>query len=103
MDAFAIRGRLVTDYADDALRPKCASTFRIKTAAELRGVPLRLHRHQSEAVRVAGSGSNCVLTTGIGAGPRTQGPRHMGEPVVRTSPFGPARTRGSFSCSRAAL
>ncbi|MGO8683537.1 MAG: DEAD/DEAH box helicase [Thermoleophilia bacterium] len=31
-------------------------------------MPLQLHRHQSEAIRVAASGSNYVLTTGTGSG-----------------------------------
>ena len=101
MDAFAIRDRLVTDCADNALHAERKRNFRIETAAEPSSVPLRLRRHQSEAVRVAGSGSNCVLTTGTGAAPKTQGARRMREPVVRIPSFGPARTRGSFSFSRA--
>ena len=118
MDAFAIRDRLVGDYADyvrsfitvkdprmqeyvdgvlaggtlwpepliqlnppfepgeslqdlvtdTALHPECERIFRIKTAADPIGVPMRLHRHQTEAIRIAGSGRNYVLTTGTGSG-----------------------------------
>ena len=118
MDAFAIRDRLVTDYAeyvrsfitvkdrrmeeyvdevlgggtlwpepliqlnpafeageslqdlvaDKALHAECERIFRIKTAADTIGVPLQLHRHQSEAIRIAASGRNYVLTTGTGSG-----------------------------------
>ena len=32
------------------------------------GAPLRLHRHQEEAIRVAATGANYVLTTGTGSG-----------------------------------
>ena len=55
--------------AQDVLHPGCASIFRKdKTADDDRGRPLRLHRHQSEAVRVACSGASYVLTTGTGSG-----------------------------------
>jgi ATP-dependent helicase YprA (DUF1998 family)/very-short-patch-repair endonuclease len=54
--------------ADNALHPECERIFRIKTAADTIGVPMQLHRHQSEAIRIAGSGRNYVLTTGTGSG-----------------------------------
>jgi ATP-dependent helicase YprA (DUF1998 family) len=34
----------------------------------LSGLPLRLHTHQEEAIRVARQGRNYVLTTGTGSG-----------------------------------
>ena len=54
--------------ADNTLHAECERIFRIKTAADSTSVPLRLHRHQSEAIRIAGSGRNYVLTTGTGSG-----------------------------------
>ncbi|MSQ93816.1 MAG: DEAD/DEAH box helicase [Gemmataceae bacterium] len=42
--------------------------FRIKSESDLQGRPLRLHRHQSEAIRVARTGFPYVLTTGTGSG-----------------------------------
>ncbi|MHB1462505.1 MAG: DEAD/DEAH box helicase [Armatimonadota bacterium] len=50
------------------LHEKCKSVFRIKNNEQDAGLPLRLHRHQSEAVRVARNGDNYVLTTGTGSG-----------------------------------
>ena len=49
------------------LHEECRRIFRInKESGE--GQPLRLHRHQEEAVRVARTGANYVLTTGTGSG-----------------------------------
>ena len=49
------------------LHEECRRIFRInKESGE--GQPLRLHRHQEEAVRVARIGANYVLTTGTGSG-----------------------------------
>jgi len=50
------------------LQEGCRRIFRIKSAPDDRGKPLRLHRHQSDAVRVASQGHNYVLTTGTGSG-----------------------------------
>ncbi len=51
------------------LQAECAKVFRIgKTEAGDSGKPLRLHLHQSEAVRVAQTGANYILTTGTGSG-----------------------------------
>ena len=51
------------------LHPTCRDVFRIKKSeADLNGQPLRLHLHQEEAIRVARSGANYVLTTGTGSG-----------------------------------
>lgn len=52
---------------EGVLHEECRRIFRInKESGE--GQPLRLHRHQEEAVRVASTGSNYVLTTGTGSG-----------------------------------
>ncbi len=51
------------------LHPECARVFR-KAKRDTGGVgePLRLHQHQSEAVRTAKTGESYVLTTGTGSG-----------------------------------
>jgi ATP-dependent helicase YprA (DUF1998 family)/very-short-patch-repair endonuclease len=55
--------------AQGVLHQECARLFRkSKSDSNGRGDPLRLHRHQSEAIRVAGSGASYVLTTGTGSG-----------------------------------
>ncbi len=50
------------------LHPECARVFRIGKSRSTDGRPLRLHRHQAEAVRIARTGNNYVLTTGTGSG-----------------------------------
>jgi len=50
------------------LHEECSRIFRIKDTPEDEGSPLRLHRHQSDAVRAARTGKNYVLTTGTGSG-----------------------------------
>ncbi len=58
-----------TLVAEGVLHPECARIFRKgKSEEDAQGQPLRLHRHQSEAVRVARSGASYVLTTGTGSG-----------------------------------
>src|SRR5579885_3292481 len=55
--------------AEGVLHPECARIFRKgKSEEDAQGQPLRLHQHQSEAVRVAHSGASYVLTTGTGSG-----------------------------------
>ncbi len=50
------------------LHPECSRIFRRKPRPDSAGDPLRLHRHQSEAIRVARTGLPYVLTTGTGSG-----------------------------------
>ena len=54
--------------AEGVLHPECDRIFRLKSEADSIGVPMQLHRHQTEAIRIAGSGHNYVLTTGTGSG-----------------------------------
>ncbi|MGH9132058.1 MAG: DEAD/DEAH box helicase [Acidimicrobiales bacterium] len=49
------------------LHPACADIFRIKPD-DGPSKELRLHRHQTEAIEVAATGANYVLTTGTGSG-----------------------------------
>jgi superfamily II DNA/RNA helicase/very-short-patch-repair endonuclease len=51
------------------LHSLCARAFRKgKSAEDREGKPLRLHRHQAEAIKTAASRRNYVLTTGTGSG-----------------------------------
>src|SRR5581483_253768 len=57
-------GGLVTELvAQDRLEPRCAEIFRREN-----GLPLHLHAHQREAIKVARDGHSYVLTTGTGSG-----------------------------------
>jgi ATP-dependent helicase YprA (DUF1998 family) len=49
------------------LHPLCRDIFRLKSAGG-ENQPLRLHKHQTDAIRAAQSGDNYVLTTGTGSG-----------------------------------
>src|SRR5947209_7568946 len=50
------------------LHPECSRIFRRKPRADSVGDPLRLHRHQSDAICVARTVLPYVLTTGTGSG-----------------------------------
>jgi ATP-dependent helicase YprA (DUF1998 family)/very-short-patch-repair endonuclease len=50
------------------LHSECSRIFRRKPRPDSPGEPLRLHRHQSDAIRVARTGLPYVLTTGTGSG-----------------------------------
>lgn len=53
---------------EGVLHPECRKVFRIKKTETDDGRPLRLHRHQEEALRTAKTGRSYVLTTGTGSG-----------------------------------
>lgn len=53
---------------EGTLHPECWRIFRIHKGPGSEGDPLRLHRHQEEAIRAATTGDNYVLTTGTGSG-----------------------------------
>jgi ATP-dependent helicase YprA (DUF1998 family) len=54
--------------AEGVLHRECGRIFqRDKTPAEP-GLPMRLHQHQKDAIRVARTGASYVLTTGTGSG-----------------------------------
>src|SRR5438876_11835919 len=64
------RGESIDELvAQGVLHRECARIFRKdKAEDDDKGRPLRLHKHQSEAIRVARGGASYVLTTGTGSG-----------------------------------
>ncbi|NVM23238.1 MAG: hypothetical protein HWN68_15820 [Desulfobacterales bacterium] len=52
----------------EILHEECSRIFRTEKDRQEGGKPLRLHRHQSDAVKAAKTGNNYVLTTGTGSG-----------------------------------
>ncbi len=54
--------------AEGVLHSESGRVFRIKPDPHSAGRSLHLHRHQSEAIRIARSGDPYVLTTGTGSG-----------------------------------
>jgi len=62
-------GEWIDELVDaGTLHPECRRIFRIKPDPRGDGKPLRLHRHQADAVKVARGGRSYVLTTGTGSG-----------------------------------
>ena len=53
---------------EGVLHEECARVFRTNKGLHDNGKDLKLHRHQSKAVRTAYAGHNYVLTTGTGSG-----------------------------------
>jgi len=50
------------------LHPLCKTIFRRKSDPQDLGQPLRLHRHQTDAIHTAQTGLSYFLTTGTGSG-----------------------------------
>ncbi len=62
-------GDWIDELAGQAvLHEECGRIFRIGKEKDPAGKSLRLHRHQSQAVRIARGGGNYILTTGTGSG-----------------------------------
>ena len=62
-------GASIDELVDDGtLHPECRKIFRRAKSPTSDGAPMRLHRHQEEAIRTAAVGHNYVLTTGTGSG-----------------------------------
>ncbi|MFP4105746.1 MAG: hypothetical protein ACLFVU_06595 [Phycisphaerae bacterium] len=62
-------GDRVDDLVEEGvLHSECGRIFRIKSEANPVGRDLRLHRHQSQAIRIAREGKPYILTTGTGSG-----------------------------------
>jgi len=56
--------------AEEILHVECSNIFRLKQENQSfsEGRPLRLHKHQEDAIRIAHKGEHYVLTTGTGSG-----------------------------------
>jgi len=54
--------------AQNLLHAQCENIFRVRPSDGQAGFPLRLYRHQVEAIRQARAGHNYVVTTGTGSG-----------------------------------
>ena len=62
-------GEWIDELADQGLlHDECRRVFRRKPERQIDNGPLRLHRHQVDAIRAARTGVNYVLTTGTGSG-----------------------------------
>ncbi|HLA81329.1 MAG TPA: DEAD/DEAH box helicase, partial [Thermoleophilia bacterium] len=62
-------GASIDEFVDEGvLEEQCRRIFRFKADAHDVGRPLRMHKHQDEAIRIARGGHNYVLTTGTGSG-----------------------------------
>ncbi len=66
--AFEPGGSIEDLVREGVLHKACAEIFRARKTADSTGVPMRLHKHQDEAIRVARTLANYVLTTGTGSG-----------------------------------
>ncbi len=68
--AFESGGLVDELVADGVLHQECSKIFRVgkEPGYASVGAPLRLHKHQADAVKAAASGGNYVLTTGTGSG-----------------------------------
>jgi ATP-dependent helicase YprA (DUF1998 family) len=65
---FASGGYVDDLVANGVLHARCATAFRRDKDKVPGGLPLRLHRHQVEAIEAAASRENYVLSTGTGSG-----------------------------------
>lgn len=64
-----VSGKTIDDLVGEGLlHEECLSIFRAHKAPGRAGVPLRLFRHQEEALRIAQQKKSYVLTTGTGSG-----------------------------------
>jgi ATP-dependent helicase YprA (DUF1998 family)/very-short-patch-repair endonuclease len=54
--------------ASGIIHSECGKIFRIKETPSEQGRPLRLHRHQADAVKIAVEYRDYILTTGTGSG-----------------------------------
>jgi ATP-dependent helicase YprA (DUF1998 family) len=62
-------GSFIDDLCNEGiLLSECKRIFRRKQTNDDYGQPLRLHKHQEDAIRIARGGHNYILTTGTGSG-----------------------------------
>ena len=64
-----VAGGYIDDLVSDGqLDERCARIFRLKNTDDTFGKPLRLHKHQADAIEIARRRESYVLTTGTGSG-----------------------------------
>lgn len=66
--AFEPGGAVEDLVREGVLHKSCSEIFRARKTVDCDGFAMRLHKHQDEAIRVARTGANYVLTTGTGSG-----------------------------------
>lgn len=66
--SFVSGGRIDDLVAEGLLHPECRNIFRTQKVPGSLGIPMRVHKHQEEAIRIAQRGESYVLTTGTGSG-----------------------------------
>ncbi|ABK44516.1 DEAD/DEAH box helicase domain protein [Magnetococcus marinus MC-1] len=54
--------------SEGLLHSECRSIFRVQKGSGEMGFPMKVHKHQEEAIRIAQRGESYVLTTGTGSG-----------------------------------
>lgn len=80
-------GETIDELADlGVLHDECRRIFRIRKDQIPEGAPMTLHRHQSDAVKVAAGRCNYVLTTGTGSGKSLAYIIPIVDRVLRTGP-----------------
>src|SRR5580700_3546423 len=81
--------------ASGVLHPTCAEMFRTSPSADLpQGEPLKLYKHQEQAIALASQGESYVVTTGTGSGKSLCFFIPIVDTVLRERPAGGAkRTR----------
>ncbi|MBF0098030.1 MAG: DEAD/DEAH box helicase [Magnetococcales bacterium] len=66
--SFVSGGRIDDLVAEGLLHPECRNIFRTQKEPGSLGIPMKVHKHQEEAIRIAQQGESYVLTTGTGSG-----------------------------------
>ncbi|MBF0124647.1 MAG: DEAD/DEAH box helicase [Magnetococcales bacterium] len=66
--SFVSGGQIDDLVAEGLLHPECRNIFRIQKQPGSLGLPMQLHKHQEEAIRIAKRRASYVLTTGTGSG-----------------------------------
>jgi ATP-dependent helicase YprA (DUF1998 family)/very-short-patch-repair endonuclease len=62
-------GKYIDELCEEGLLNKeCKKIFARKSSPKSPALPLRLHKHQEDAIRTAREGHNYILTTGTGSG-----------------------------------
>lgn len=66
--SFEMGGWIDDLVSDGTLHDECGNVFRVKVNPKDEGSPMRLYKHQTEAIKASLTGENYILTTGTGSG-----------------------------------